>query len=307
MFSFNQSSTAPLYKPTRQPRGPPANPGAVNFLRGIQSPSSSSACLCIGGWGGDTTGAGSRVHTSSGSIAGSLAALTITDTSTFRPNAMVLQERSGISRRGIQLEHLIPSHSEYLGDTRSKSYKAQVNHLADHLNCALYLTDIPLTITFDKVFDAIDCGTVVAIDIKEPAGIYTLKAADVIFTRPESAAAFLAKIEKGIIIDGQRLSARYNKFGQPLNTTDQTRVLFIDGPDEMMQWNRWFAYFDRYCVWQASKFNNIYRKNGRAMFEIEFVRIVGQAQTIKQAIEKDPELRESVVVGFCPDPCDARN
>lgn len=234
--------------------------------------------------------------------------LSVAETSTgFRPNAMVEQERFGRRTRGNNRpkQQLPQGHKEYLGDRGSKYHQAQVLNLADNDNCATYITDVPLSINPKTFFAAIDCGAVATIDVKDANKKFILKAADVVFAKPEAAAKFIAKVNSGpgLYINGQRLSARYNKFGQFTTPPGQTRVVFIEGPEEMMDVDEWLKYFDEYSIYVLEKYEEVYRKNGRVMLEFYFVRIVGQAQTIKQAIEDDPNLQGAVNVGYSRDPC----
>lgn len=76
---------------------------------------------------------------------------------------------------------------------------AGIRNLADHLNCALWLTNLDPKMQTHEIFEKIDAGAVSAFGITRPQRIYTMAAAKLVFKHPEAAARFIHQCESGAI------------------------------------------------------------------------------------------------------------
>ncbi|KAF4631439.1 hypothetical protein G7Y89_g6689 [Cudoniella acicularis] len=191
----------------------------------------------------------------------------------YRPNEMLLRRQSGgeqmigqvQSRRYLPTEMLrnlqigdnrerVPGQTNYGGDTNSEYYRAHTQGLDDSLNCSLWICGIPTTVTISQLFDLINTGAVSSLNLKGPDANHNLRAADLVFREPESAAAFIQQIAAGLSIGGLTLYARYNRNGIQRHTGPQSRVIFVEGPVEMMTFDRWKVYFDGFCGYQLDRY-----------------------------------------------------
>ncbi|KAF7867050.1 uncharacterized protein EAF02_009836 [Botrytis sinoallii] len=110
-----------------------------------------------------------------------------------------------------------PYASQFKEDSQTSSgnYKgnprAGIRGLSDHLNCALWLTNLAADIQAHEVFDEIHIGAVTAFEITRPQGDYIMSAAKLVFKHPEAAARFKdqCESEEGVVIRGRRVNARY--------------------------------------------------------------------------------------------------
>jgi hypothetical protein len=189
----------------------------------------------------------------------------------------------------------------------SFSYKEHREDLQDSENCGLFLYNISLTMTETKIFDLIDCGAVYTLCIKEPDATHNLKAADLIFMTPESATTFYASVNSGrILMDNRRIKARYNKFGLQQKSSTQSRVIFIEGPEEIMNKEFRENYLKKISVFVWERVIESAPENGRKGMQFRYSRIIGQAQPCLQALLRDVDMMDlGVKAGYMADPCDA--
>jgi hypothetical protein len=134
--------------------------------------------------------------------------------------------------------------------------------VADHLNCALWITRFHPHASLGRLFDQVRTGTVFAVSVNPPEGVNPTCAVKLVFMRPSAAAHFLALLmtDPGIIINGIRLTGTYNRMGYHENHDNNvTRVLHIRGPPHIPEmtrdfWDGDFGYFEKYVVYQLECF-----------------------------------------------------
>jgi hypothetical protein len=196
--------------------------------------------------------------------------------------------------------------TNYRGDILSNSFKSQSRNLVDHLNCALWITGIPPSVTISEIFDIIRCGTVFALHLSPPNDDHPKSAAKLVFMTPESAERFMvqAKSQEGCYLGGFRVFVKYNRDGYLRRTSTETRVLRIEGPRDKMSWGFWERYFEQVCVFEMDRWLYLPWSNpNRMKMEFQFARVDGQAQTCRQKIIMDEELSDQVSVEYGLDPC----
>ncbi|ESZ89858.1 hypothetical protein SBOR_9754 [Sclerotinia borealis F-4128] len=179
--------------------------------------------------------------------------------------------------------------------------------LPHHLNCALWLTNLPPDIQPFEVFEEINTGAVSAFEITRPQGIFVMSAAKLIFKHPEAAARFISQSEgpTGIIVRRRRIKVRYNMFGHRRYRKDErTRVLAIEGPVEHIEYEDLKLYFESFCDHELSGWEYVpssipgYRK-----LVWGFARIDGQATQCLNGIRSHPVWGKVLTVDYAPDPC----
>ncbi|CZR62311.1 uncharacterized protein PAC_12208 [Phialocephala subalpina] len=208
---------------------------------------------------------------------------------------------AAIERRRIsELMTSIPAPRNFI-----PSDMVQQRDLADDLNCALFLRNIPMSASLSGFFDMVDTGAVYALHIMPPNGQHHTCAAKLTFMEPEGAAIFLAKARHGIRVAGYLLDARYNiREGYLRNTTAISRVIHVEGPEAMMTVDYWFRYFRQVCVFQWDRVVALAcPRPGRKFLEFRFACINGQAQTCLQEIQQQEEFAGLVDVAYGFDPC----
>lgn len=226
--------------------------------------------------------------------------------SEFKPTRMALEKRGFIQPRSDNDSVSNP----YKGDKNSGSFKRQINGLPDHLNCALYVKNVPVKCSMEDLFKKVTTGSVWCINVQEADEMHEMKAVKLVFMTPEGAANFLrqSRSDDGVWVRGKRLEARYNRHGYRMNETNQTRVLIIEGPTKIMKFEKWDAYFRIQCHLEWDCHLTHETVCGRTTMEFRFARVDGQAEACFQAITKDIQFKDgSVKVSYGPDPCDPVN
>ena len=225
----------------------------------------------------------------------------------FRPNDMVLYQL--LKQMGLTTQP--PSQglpgSNYRGQRQSPAMTREVQNLHPHQNCALFLTKIPVEVTLHEIFSVITTGAVFCLHINPPCGVHTTKAAKLAFMKPESAKAFLDKIQsyEGVKLRGKRIQGCYNRNGYARNENFwQSRVLELVGPKQLMVLDYWTSYLSTYSVFELESYQlmptNI---EDVSILQLRFARIDGQAQTCLQCIKHDSILDKHVQVRYGIDPC----
>jgi len=225
--------------------------------------------------------------------------------SVFRPSTMLLKKQGILPAREEDR-----SGTKYLGDKSSNSFRAQIRDLADHLNCSLWITGIPVSVTISEIFDFIRCGAVFALHLSPPNNDHPKIAAKLVFMTPESAGRFMeqSKTEAGCRLGGFRVFVGYNRDGYLRRAGTGTRVLRIEGPRDKMNWGFWERYFGQACVFEMDRWLYLPCSNpNRMKMDFQFARVDGQAQTCLMKIIADEELSDQVSVEYGPDPCDSSN
>jgi len=103
----------------------------------------------------------------------------------FRPNRM-LQEHQGLAPTLSAEQALHLFGTNYRGDITSNSFLAVHPNLPDHLNCALWIRNIPASAKAADVFEKIEFGAVYAFHLNPPTGIHQLAAAKLVFVYPKA-------------------------------------------------------------------------------------------------------------------------
>ncbi|TGO58134.1 hypothetical protein BCON_0058g00160 [Botryotinia convoluta] len=216
------------------------------------------------------------------------------------PPSRKLQRRAG---------SFVPSEED--SQTSSGNYKgnprAGIRELSDHLNCALWLTNLAADIQADEVFDEIHTGAVTAFEITRPQGEYIMSAAKLVFKHPEAAARFQEQCgsEEGIVIRGRRVKARYNTFGyRRYKSEDKTRMISIEGPSRYVVYDHFKIFFETFCDHELTgwEYFEAAVKGNRKMI-MGFARINGQATQCLEALQMHPVYGEHLIVEYAPDPC----
>ncbi|KAF7915414.1 hypothetical protein EAE99_010187 [Botrytis elliptica] len=201
--------------------------------------------------------------------------------------------------------------SEEDSQTSSGNYKgnprAGIRGLSDHLNCALWLTNLAADIQAHEVFDEIHIGAVTAFEITRPQGDYIMSAAKLVFKYPEAAARFKyqCESEEGVVIRGRRVNARYNTFGyRQYKSEGKTRMISIEGPSRYVIYDHFKVFFETFCDHELSGWEYVETavKGNRKMI-MGFARINGQATQCLEALQMHPVYGVHLIVDYAPDPC----
>ncbi|KAG4440162.1 hypothetical protein IFR05_004371 [Cadophora sp. M221] len=223
----------------------------------------------------------------------------------FQPTNMVL-EKIGAALMTPYGQRQLEFKQNYQGDPNSEVNRRQVHQLPDAHNCTLWLWNIPATLHVSEVFDQIDTGAVQCCHIVPPNEDYHTCAAKLAFMAPEAAAKFKEKAESegGIWLGGRKLMVRYNRDGNLRNDTQQSRVLIIEGPKELMTLQYWESYFAKICVFQWDRVLEIPCQDPeKRVLQFSFVRLDGQAQACMGAIRTQSEFVGVFRAGFALDQC----
>lgn len=96
--------------------------------------------------------------------------------------------RMALERRGLRddVPALTAEGSAYRGDMNSGSFSAQKLDLPDKFNCALWLLDIPVGVTYHEIFCAVKTGAVFALHISPEDDDHERQAAKIVFSMSHS-------------------------------------------------------------------------------------------------------------------------
>ena len=217
---------------------------------------------------------------------------------TFRPTYAVFAHNFNLPRQ--------TNESRYQGSHTSKASRDEVPGLPDFLNTVLHVTNIPTTVDSSDLFNIIKCGKVISLHMIPPNGAYTTQAAKIVFNQPYESKAFFDLVKAGVFMGGHRLRIFYNRHalrGGRYNS--KSRVVIIEGPDELMTLDFWDGYFRQFCLFDYDYVGDLEcRFARRKKMEFRFVRIDGQAEPIHDAIWKNKAFRYIFTVGYGRDPCD---
>jgi hypothetical protein len=220
----------------------------------------------------------------------------------FRPSRLALLNRGALPANTVRNR----GHA-YQGDMSSTAYQLQAADLPNEENCSLWLKNIGLRVTEKDIFDQIHTGAVSILHIYDATDDHDTKAAKLVFMEPEAAAAFrelCTGTPEGIRIRGKRLHAYYNRDCYRRHTQpSQSRVLHVNGPKEIMSFERWNQYFSVYSVINWDGANIVFEDDTRRIIAFRFSRIDGQAQTCLQALMADESLQRQVWAYYGRDPC----
>ena len=195
----------------------------------------------------------------------------------------------------------------YLNSAQTQSS----GNISNENNCALFITGIPVAIPFSEIFDEITDGAVRALSVKPP-GTFNTSAAKLVFFSPQGAQSFFSRAHAGtgISLRESTLNVTYNRGGYLQYCPDNIaiRVLFLEGPSNIMTWQYWKPFFDQACSYQLDRWimHPCSNPNRRGM-EVRFVRVDGQAQACFQIIVKDKTNKDwiDILVGYGLDPCES--
>ncbi|CZT03725.1 uncharacterized protein RAG0_10394 [Rhynchosporium agropyri] len=222
----------------------------------------------------------------------------------FQPTNMVL-EQNGVELTTQKADHHLET-GPYQGDLGSEANRRQVHQLPDTHNCTLWLWNIPAALHISDIFDQIDTGAVQCCHIVPPNESHITCAAKLAFMTPDAAAKFKQKVDSadGIWLNGTKLMARFNRDGNLRNDTHQSRVLTIEGPNEIMTSQYWEAYFRKICVFQWDRVLELPCKDAyKKTLQFSFSRLDGQAQACMGAIRNQAEFDGIIRASFAPDRC----
>lgn len=198
--------------------------------------------------------------------------------------------------------------SNYKGTGQgSKSIK----HLADNLNCSVFVSHLPKQVYHHEIFAIITTGSVVALHINTPCDGCPFSAAKILFKYPGGAMRFvrLANSTNGLEIRNHHLNVVYNDHGMVKYAKEhQSRVIHIEGPYEIMNEKFWIEYFDKVTKYQLEYVGYLPNRRAartRRKMEFRFARIEAQAQTILLSIINDSQINDLgyVTAKYGEDPC----
>ncbi|TGO58135.1 hypothetical protein BCON_0058g00170 [Botryotinia convoluta] len=211
----------------------------------------------------------------------------------FRPTNMLLREQG-----------MIPDNSRH--DT---NYEGDENHpdlldLPEHINCCMWIINIPEEIGYAEFMQILDCGAVAALSMVRPQNGHTTQAAKATFKTNAGGAELYrrARNKGGLRIRGRKIKVWYNDYGAYEWKGPETRFLEIEAP-KLLDEAFWHGYFGSWCKYIIISVTPMpCRKYGFSCTRFEFVRIAGQAQTCYQAIQKDMTFLGQVNVRYGIDP-----
>ncbi|KAF7885299.1 uncharacterized protein EAF01_011364 [Botrytis porri] len=211
----------------------------------------------------------------------------------FRPTNMLLREQG-----------MIPDLSRH--DT---NYEGDENHpdlldLPEHVNCCMWIINIPEEDGYAEFMQILDCGAVAALSMVRPQNGHTTQAAKATFKTNAGGSELYrrARNKSGLRIRGRKIKVWYNDYGAYEWKGPETRFLEIEAP-KVLDETFWHGYFGSWCKYIIVSVTPLpCRKYGFACTRFEFVRIAGQAQTCYQAIQKDMTFLGQVNVRYGIDP-----
>ncbi|TGO32854.1 hypothetical protein BHYA_0283g00020 [Botrytis hyacinthi] len=211
----------------------------------------------------------------------------------FRPTNMLLREQG-----------MIPDTSRH--DT---NYEGDENHpdlldLPEHINCCMWIINIPEEIGYVEFMQILDCGAVAALSMVKPQNGHKTQAAKATFKTNAAGTELYrrARNKGGLRIRGRKIKVWYNDYGAYEWKGPETRFLEIEAPQQLDE-AFWHGYFGSWCKYIIISVTPMpCRKYGFACTRFEFVRIAGQAQTCYQAIQKDMTFLGQVSVRYGIDP-----
>ncbi|TGO81209.1 hypothetical protein BPOR_1272g00020 [Botrytis porri] len=211
----------------------------------------------------------------------------------FRPTNMLLREQG-----------MIPDLSRH--DT---NYEGDENHpdlldLPEHVNCCMWIINIPEEDGYAEFMQILDCGAVAALSMVRPQNGHTTQAAKATFKTNAGGSELYrrARNKSGLRIRGRKIKVWYNDYGAYEWKGPETRLLEIEAP-KVLDETFWHGYFGSWCKYIIVSVTPLpCRKYGFACTRFEFVRIAGQAQTCYQAIQKDMTFLGQVNVRYGIDP-----
>lgn len=129
--------------------------------------------------------------------------------------------------------------------------------LSDELNCAVYITNIPVEATPSEVFDYIHSGAVQALHMYPSTDRHLHQAAKLVFAKAESAALLVdqARGPFHCYMGDTRLYVAYNRNGSRAYEGPETRVLVIEGPSDLMTYEHWKESFDNACFYLLDRWS----------------------------------------------------
>jgi hypothetical protein len=222
----------------------------------------------------------------------------------FTPSSQAL-ETMGVIAYGQQAQRN-PGH-RYQGSMETRAFRSQVYGLPDRENCALYITWIPLEVTLTDLFEIIRTGDVECLYLQPPCPPkHVMQAAKLHFKEPEAAEAFhdLANSLEGIWMHGVQIKVVYNRDGVRRHPSSvETRVLNIEGPQEIMNIDFWNKYLTNIGHFQIDVIFLPCNRPFRVAFQFRFARIEAQAKMVFVAIRNTREFDGVVHVEYGLDPC----
>ncbi|KAF7915415.1 hypothetical protein BELL_0647g00030 [Botrytis elliptica] len=207
----------------------------------------------------------------------------------FRPTNMLLREQG-----------MIPDKSR-----QDTNYEGDENHpdlldLPEHINCCMWIINIPEEVGYAEFMQILDCGAVAALSMVRPQNGHTTQAAKATFKTNAAGAELYrrARNKGGLRIRGRKIKVWYNDYGAYEWKGPETRFLEIEAPQQLDE-AFWHGYFGSWCKYIVISVTPMpCRKYGFACTRFEFVRIAGQAQTCYQAIQKDMSFLGQVNVRY---------
>jgi hypothetical protein len=193
----------------------------------------------------------------------------------------------------------------YPNPTLDKAYFASAPIPADQ-NCALWITGIPPQATYSDFLSSVRGGKVYACLFNPPTGDFPTIAAKLVFFTRASAVEFLRRSEspEGIRVLGRRVKTFWNRIFYPaVNNPQQSRVVVISGPEELMSFEVFEGFFQARFLYDLDRcFEVPSGRVGVVSHVWRFASFRAQAESAKIAIEK--ELSPLFEVSYGLDPCD---
>jgi hypothetical protein len=195
---------------------------------------------------------------------------------------------------------------------------ASADHLLPEQNCALWLTNLPPTITYTQLLASIrHCGRIWCTYINEPNHReHVTAAAKVVFFSPRAATAYFNMSRADIpgysafrinpfVIQGYQVKVAHNRIKYPEKPCAQgeSRVLIVTGHPRFVNGSSLYAFFHKRFIFQIDRVRELVQTVNRAVVEFSFGSYRCQAQMGVMALEKDrPAGFEKVEYG--EDPCE---
>jgi hypothetical protein len=219
----------------------------------------------------------------------------------FRPSRMVME------KEGIKINYPHLKDLKYVGDISSKSFRVQVQNLPDKENCSLWITRLHKEANVKALLRTVRTGAVFAVHINPPDEKHEWSAAKLVFMNSSAAAAFVeqSNTRGGISVLKSRIRVVYNRHGyRDYDHPERSRVLQIKGPKGTMDGNFWLAYFGKCVEFQLEGTSKL--EDNQDILEFRFARVDGQAESLHQAITREPKFKGVYEVGYARDPCEPK-
>ncbi|ATZ48640.1 hypothetical protein BCIN_03g08300 [Botrytis cinerea B05.10] len=232
--------------------------------------------------------------------------------SSMRPTGQLLREQGLLAPLPSHASN--PTNSNHLNSNHTRDSPSKFlceAHLPPDLNCAVWIQGIPKAFErqflYQKLFNAISIGPIVAAYICLGGDQHSSHAAKVVFKHAEHAIRLRQQAHvAGIYMHGNRLRVEANRHGQreyPLRLHYRSRVILLEVFNHAgMDLAFWTMFISNLGVDDMENCRYLsYSSPRRMVMEFRFARIFGQASVLLAGIRANAAFEGIVTARYAPD------